>query len=134
QPEECKVMMDRDDAIWLAGLLEGEGSFDAHRGKYPRVRVGMTDRDVVGRAASLLGANVRLSLKPAPMKATWQAEVSGEKAAAVMREILPFMGARRSGKSAAILGAYELGAQPAPKRETVKSLPGPTIVRPPALR
>ncbi len=45
----------REDAIWLAGLLEGEGTFDLHRKKYPRVRVGMSDRDVVGRAATLTG-------------------------------------------------------------------------------
>lgn len=51
--------MNHDDTIWLAGLLEGEGTFDLHRGKYPRVRVGMTDRDVVGRAATLMDTRVR---------------------------------------------------------------------------
>ncbi|MGZ0151858.1 hypothetical protein ACXJJ3_32700 [Kribbella sp. WER1] len=125
---------DRDDVIWLAGLLEGEGTFDLHRGKYPRVRVGMTDRDVVGRAATLLGANVRLSLKSAPAQATWHAEVSGEKAVAVMRAILPFMGSRRSGKIATILGTAQLGYSPAPARPKVLSAPGPQICRPPALR
>ena len=127
-------LSNRDDVIWLSGLLEGEGTFDLHRGKYPRVRVAMTDRDVVGRAATLLGANVRLSMKPAPHKATWHAEVSGEKAAEVMRAVLPFMGARRSGRIAGVLGAATLGSVETPKRQTVKSLPGPKMVRPPALR
>jgi len=118
-----------DDVIWLAGLLEGEGSFDLHRGKYPRVRVGMTDRDVVGRAATLLGARVRVSLKPPPYRATWHAEVTGWKAALVMRAILPHMGARRSGKIAEVLGGAYLSGAP-----QSASLPGPRLTRPPALR
>lgn len=122
------------DVLWLAGLLEGEGTFDLHRGKYPRVRVAMTDRDVVGRAATLIGSRVRLSMKPAPYQATWHAEVSGEKASAVMKAVLPFMGSRRSGKIASIIGEAELGKTVTPKRATVASLPGPAIVRPPALR
>lgn len=125
---------DRDDVVWLAGLLEGEGTFDLQRGKYPRVRVAMTDRDVVGRAATLLGARVRLSMKPAPYQATWHAEVQGDKATAVMKAVLPFMGSRRSGKIASILGTAALGKTVTPKRATVASLPGPAIVRPPALR
>jgi hypothetical protein len=124
----------RDDLLWLAGLLEGEGSFDAQRGKYPRVRVGMTDRDVVGRAATLIGSRVRLSLKPAPYQATWHAEVTGSKAAEVMRAVLPFMGSRRSAKIASILGAADLGTVGTPVRQTVASKPGPRVVRPPALR
>ncbi len=130
QPE----LEDRDDVLWLAGLLEGEGTFDLHRDKYPRVRVGMTDRDVVGRAATLIGSRVRLSLKPAPYKATWHAEVTGEKAVAVMEAVLPFMGSRRSARIAEILGAAHLGKTETPKRQTVASKPGPQVVRPPALR
>lgn len=118
--------MSRDDLLWLAGLLEGEGTFDLHRGKYPRVRVGMSDRDVVGRAATLLGARVRLSLKPAPNSAMWHAEISGTKAVAIMREILPHMGSRRSGKIATVLGHASLGP-------TSSGAPGPKITRPPAL-
>lgn len=94
----------RDDVLWLAGLLEGEGSFDLHRGRYPRVRVAMTDRDVVGRAATLMGCGVRLSIRPAPYRAMWHAEVSGARAVEVMRSILPHMGARRSGRIAQVLG------------------------------
>lgn len=89
--------------MWLAGLLEGEGAFDLHRGRYPRVRLAMTDRDVVGRAATLFGVSVRMSMRPAPQSAMWHAEASGPKAEAIMRAILPHMGARRSGRIAVIL-------------------------------
>lgn len=116
----------REDAIWLAGLLEGEGTFDLHRKKYPRVRVGMSDRDVVGRAATLMGARVRSSLKPYPASAMWHAEVSGEKAVAIMESVLPHMGSRRSGKIATVLGWASL-------REGSAGKPGPRVERPPAL-
>lgn len=118
--------MDERDLYWLAGLLEGEGAFDLHRGKYPRIRLAMTDRDTVGRAATLLDGKVRLSLKPAPQQATWHVEISGTKAAAIMRLILPHMGARRSGKIATVLGHASLDG-------TRSGAPGPKITRPPAL-
>lgn len=112
----------REDILWLAGLLEGEGAFDLQRGRYPRVRVAMTDRDVIGRAATLFGVSVRLSLKPAPHQAMWHAECQGPKAEAIMRAILPHMGARRSARIASILGH-------APKTEKTP----PPISRPPGL-
>lgn len=120
--------IDREDLIWLAGLLEGEGAFDLHRGKYPRIRVGMTDRDVIGRAATLLGGKVRLSLKPKPAKAMWHVEVSGAKALEAMTALLPFMGARRSAKIAEVIGHATLDAT-----TQRNGAPGPRISRPPAL-
>lgn len=119
----------RDDLLWLAGLLEGEGSFDAHRGKYPRIRLAMTDRDVVGRAASLMDAKIRLSLHPAPAKSTWHTEISGARAEGIMREILPFMGSRRSGKIADVLGVAHF-RQKAVIEAGTGSTPGPRIQRP----
>jgi hypothetical protein len=120
-------MMTNEDTIWLAGLLEGEGTFDLHRDRYPRVRVAMTDRDVVGRAATLFGSSIRLSLKRLPYKATWHAEITGAKAVAIMRAVLPHMGSRRSGKIAEILGAFYM------RGGEKTSLPGPAMTRPPGL-
>lgn len=119
----------RDDVLWLAGILEGEGCFDLHRGKYARVRLAMTDRDVVGRVATLLGASIRLSLKPAPAKSTWHTEISGAKAAEVMRLLLPHMGARRSAKLAEVLAVVAF------PHETARGActPGPKLTRPPGL-
>jgi hypothetical protein len=116
----------RDDLLWLAGLLEGEGSFDAHRGRYPRIRLAMTDRDVVGRAAFLMDATIRLSLHPAPNKATWHTEISGKRAALIMAEILPHMGSRRSGKIAEALAAATWPGECAKGA----SKPGPAVLRP----
>lgn len=99
---------------WLAGLLEGEGAFDLHRQRYPRVRLAMADRDIVARAAELLGATVRVSLRPAPQSAMWHAEISGPRAEAVMRAILPHMGARRSARIAAVLAHAPATSKAAP--------------------
>lgn len=119
----------RDDLLWLAGLLEGEGTFDAHRGKYPRIRLAMTDRDIVGRAASLMDAKIRLSLHTAPAKPTWHTEISGERAAEIMAQILPFMGSRRSGKIAEVL-AIQHFRQKTVIAEGKGSTPGPRVSRP----
>jgi len=115
---------DRNDLIWLAGLFEGEVCIDAHRGVYPRIRLAMTDRDVVGRAASLMDTKIRLAIHPAPASPTFHAEVQGDKAAAIMREILPYMGARRSAKIAEVLSIAHF------RRNPGKSAPGPMLARP----
>ena len=103
-------MIPRDDLIWLAGLAEGEACFDLHKGRSPRIRVGMTDKDTVQRVASLLGSSCRLQLRPAPYSALWHAEIQGERAAVLMEALLPLMGARRSSRIALALGAYRLRA------------------------
>lgn len=120
---------DERDLIWLSGLLEGEGAFDAHRGRYPRIRLAMTDRDVVGRAATIMRNGApRLALHPAPAKPTWHTEVSGVRAAAIMREILPHMGSRRSQAIATALATEVfVSGKVSPLRS---STPGPKIARP----
>lgn len=122
--------MNREDLLWLAGLLEGEGSFDLHKGRYPRIRLGMTDRDVVGRAATLMGTKVRTTLRPAPWTATFHTEVSGARAEAILWDLLPLMGARRSSKIATILGHARLRDG---RESQVGSVAGPRAHRPPAI-
>lgn len=116
----------RDDLIWLAGLLEGEGTFDTHKQRYPRIRVGMTDRDVVGRAATLMGSSIRMTLSAQGHKPMFHSELSGARAADLMRLLIPHMGSRRSSKIGQILGDY--AAYGASSRD---SFPGPVLTRPP---
>ena len=95
--------MDRDDLMWLAGLLEGEGYFGI-KGKSPRLSIECTDRDVAGRAAMLLGGKLRARLpRNERSNATYVCEVGGEKAASAMAALLPHMGARRSSRIMDIL-------------------------------
>jgi hypothetical protein len=110
------------DVIWLAALLEGEGALDVSKGKYPRVRVSMVDRDVITRAAQLMGCRVRLSLHGQPAQPSWHAEVTGTRASAIMRAILPYMGNRRSQQIAKALATEAF--RPVQNRS---SLPGPQL-------
>lgn len=103
--------LDRVDAAWLAGLLDGEGCFDAPRGN-PRLRVKMGDLDVVMRAADLMGTTVyteqdhRPTVTGEPRSAMHVAQITGEPALAIMRAVLPWMGARRSLKISEIAAAH----------------------------
>lgn len=114
------------DLHWLVGILEGEGCFDLHRNRYPRIRVAMTDRDIVGRVASLFGSSIRLSLRRFNQP-TWHAEIQGERAAEIMEAILPHMGARRSQKIAQILARWRM------RGTALMTMPGPAITRPPGI-
>jgi hypothetical protein len=89
------------EAAWLSALVDGEGCLDSPRGN-PRVRIKMTDHDVVLRAALLMKARTHLELvegrKPALV-----AQVTGDKAVAVMEAVLPYLGSRRTAKATEIL-------------------------------
>jgi hypothetical protein len=99
--------MSEADIAWLAGLLEGEGSFFMSRTpngdvmyQYPLIVVSMTDEDVIERVARFFGTKVyRYKYDKRPgHKATYKAVVSGSRAAGLMEMILPWMGVRRSAK------------------------------------
>ncbi len=46
-----------DSRSWLAGFLEGEGTFDRN-GNSPRIQAWNTQRDVLRKVARLLDCNV----------------------------------------------------------------------------
>lgn len=93
-------------SAWLAGLLDGEGCFDAPRNN-PRVRVKMSDHDVVLRAAELMDATVHSeAAREAHHKPCMVAQVHGDKAVSIMRAVLPHLGARRTAKATEIILAY----------------------------
>lgn len=96
----------REDAAWLAGLLDGEGCFDAPRGN-PRIRVKMSDLDVVLRAADVMGASTHHEAARPGHKPLLVAQLTGERAVGVMRAVLPWLGSRRSAKVTDLTLAYE---------------------------
>lgn len=98
--------MNNDDLLWLAGLLEGEGSFSARAPKdrpHSRtllVQIHMTDRDVIERAARLMGscAVYVSSKKTKGQKSIFRCYLTGHRACELMRRLLPHMGERRTGQ------------------------------------
>lgn len=111
---------------WLAGFLEGEGSFlwystksrAAKRGErpnerilYPRVQFITTDCDVAMRAAALMGGNT-VSHRPHPVprhKDQYRHKLSGQRALDLMRLLLPHTGERRSADIQSILSNTDPG-------------------------
>ena|SRR5215472_10224526 len=89
-----------DSYEWLAGLLEGEGSFlkgSPSRPWLPRVLLSMTDEDIVRRAADLTG--VQSIHKHEHANPDWKPafilQLSGQRAVDLMTRIRPLMGKRR---------------------------------------
>lgn len=101
---------ERDRALWLAGLLEGEGYFattDPGNGRRPQLKVvlNMCDGDVVRRAAEIVGSNAKVALRERPQPGwspVYSVQWTGRDAERIMFMVLPFMGTRRS---AAIVAA-----------------------------
>ncbi len=110
------------EIAWFAGLLEGEGWFRAylssqHPSWRPRLLVGlkMNDRDVVERAAALVGGKTKIRTER-PREIKWsdsyRIEWNGKDAEHVMRTILPYMGQRRSAKIRECLATPNLSHYP----------------------
>lgn len=89
--------MDKHDIYWVAGLLEGEGSFTSKANKFPRVTCEMTDEDVIKKLHSLLGGQLyKPTKRQSHWKQSWQwTYVKSHEAAAFMQKIYPYMGERR---------------------------------------
>jgi hypothetical protein len=90
------------DLHWLAGLLEGEGSFVAGPPSTPRspiVQVSMVDRDIIERTGALFGTG--LNMIP-PRREGWRTaysvRVRGARAVLWMHRLRPLMGERRRGQ------------------------------------
>lgn len=62
------------------------------------ITVKMTDIDIIERAARLLGVSVQPQKVGDNCKPIWRARVTGRRAEGILREILPYMGKRRSAR------------------------------------
>lgn len=103
------------ELAWLAGILEGEGSFMLENNnsggktyQYACITVCMTDKDVIDRVAILFGVstysipNTKFGKKPA-----FRATLKSHKAVVLMEKLLPFMGDRRSAKIIEVVNAFK---------------------------
>lgn len=100
-------MISTKDIAWLAGLLEGEGCFRFDPKAHLVIQLAMTDRDVVDRAAALLGGSV-CEKKPreAHHKMQYMVRVFGARAAGWMMTLWPFLGQRRRQKVGVCLSQW----------------------------
>lgn len=103
--------MEDRDLYWLAGLLEGEGSFLKGPPSAPnnlRIALAMTDKDVVERVRDLFGVQVLHTRQPkeAHWKVSYQTLISGIKAMTLMLKLQPLMGERRQQQIQAALESH----------------------------
>lgn len=101
------------DFYWLAGLLEGEGSFLAGPPSAPnsvRIALMMTDEDVVARVATLWGVAYHEVRQARSLAMGWKpnyyVHLRGKPAVALMEQLLPFMGERRQRQIERALATY----------------------------
>ena len=100
-----------EDLAWVAGLLEGEGSFMIRTNGTPKIQCQMTDEDVILKLQAMCGGNVYFSertveQKEKKWKDTWSWIIQGKDASDLMKLLLPLMGERRSQKIRDVLNAY----------------------------
>lgn len=91
-------MINIKDITWLAGILEGEGSFTfLHT---PRINIGMTDLDTIERVRKIWRTNNKISrdLLRGSNKERYTIRICGELAISWMMTIYLFMSIRRKAK------------------------------------
>ena len=94
--------MTHEDKAWLAGLVEGEGSFSFQsnpsrlgRRIHPRFGISMTDEDVMMRAAGLMNAKACGPYRRPNRKPFWSIKLFGDVALRFGLDMFPYMGERR---------------------------------------
>ena len=98
--------MRSDDIAWVAGILEGEGCFDYNRSpKYPRIRLEMTDEDVVRRVSDVIGGRITEPKRRNDWAQSYLLTLNGAEAHRAMTAVLPWMGQRRKEKIERLLAS-----------------------------
>lgn len=82
------------DAVWLAGVLEGDGTFCISDGN-PRLLLQMTDRDTVEHAARILASAVWQHPPTVAGKPVFACGAAGLRGVEWMRILMPYMSLRR---------------------------------------
>ena len=110
--------MNLNNLRWLAGLLEGEGCFHFNPnrrsvGSYIWIKLAMTDKDVVEKAATIMGCNVQgpYIRKGTTYKPVYVATLYGRYAVAWMMTLYQLMGTRRKEAIHKILIHYKTSAE-----------------------
>lgn len=99
------------ELAWLAGLLEGEGSFckaPPSESNRPRISLQMTDKDVVEKVAKMFG--VAYMYPRRHVGTTWkqcfQVVLRGKRAIELMKHLYPYMGERRKSRIDEVIASY----------------------------
>lgn len=104
---------------WLAGLLEGEGTFSAGAPSLPLpfVQIGMVDADVIEQVRQIFGITyVQQKADPRGYRDIYRVVIRGRRAVDLMHAVFPFMASRRQRQ---IVAALETHGLPLPSAGSV---------------
>lgn len=91
------------EIAWLAGIIEGEGCLDLKykngRATYPRIRVAMTDEDVIQQVAKLFNRSVHKKVHRLGKKDLFCTEIAGRDAVEILQQVKIYFGSRRLAKA-----------------------------------
>ena len=104
------------DIYWLAGYLEGEGSFmiqgcsGSRPGKMYRIMVVSTDRDIIVRAAGIIGGTINRhngTQKRWSRKVCYSTAITTKKSIGWMMTLYSLMGDRRKNKIKEVINDWK---------------------------
>lgn len=110
---EIKIpLLDSEKELyWLAGLLEGEGSFQAPAPSDPNrplIQLWMTDEDIVKRVSEMWGIKYHhYDRDRENVKRAYSLVMRGSRAVALMEKLKPLMGKRRQEQIQKAINSYE---------------------------
>jgi hypothetical protein len=92
------------EVSWLSGIIEGE----AHIGYYktPKIKIKMTDRDIIERVARLFRCNIN-EFKEQGYKISYSATASGYKAIEWLFTTYSFLGNRRKYEALNVINEWK---------------------------
>lgn len=103
-------MPSKEEVAWVAGILEGEGTFGFTDTYSPFIQIAMTDLDIIERVNNLLSngeSNILvIDGVTSNHKTQYKIKLHGEYSINWMKLILPFMGNRRTEKINEIFTKY----------------------------
>jgi hypothetical protein len=105
-------MVSSKDIAWVAGILEGEGSFQlTNEGRSPRIALSMTDKDIIERFRSIVDNTLTITIASDKRKETYKDNyrltVNGSLAVEWMMTVYCLMGIRRRAKIKEILDIWK---------------------------
>jgi len=107
--------MTKEDLIWLAGYLEGEGSFCKgvpSQPRLPRIEFSTTDLDMAKRVSGLFKTTVCGPYRnPKSTKDFYRGMLTGKRAAILMIIMYPYMSQRRQHQMNAAIASLALTQQ-----------------------
>lgn len=118
-------MIERD-LYWLAGILEGEGSFmkgSSSKTCLPIISIQTTDQDVADRVAMLLGVKaVFVPRRQSHWKDIYSVRLHGAPAAEMMHQLRDLMSIRRISQIDVALASYKPKARRTTRKDAEQAL------------